>query len=67
VYGHVETLNGANNAAERAIGWCIKERHRAMRGYQHARSATDVLLLRPRARVGNHLGHSRDDLTLLVA
>ena len=28
-----ETLDGTNNACERAIGWWIKERYRTMRGY----------------------------------
>ncbi len=64
VHRHDETLDGANNAAERAIGWCIKGWYRAMHGYQRARSAIDVL--RPRAWVGNHLGRSRADLTPLV-
>jgi len=27
-----ETLDGTNNASERAIGWWIKERYRTMRG-----------------------------------
>ncbi len=27
-----ETLDGTNNACERAIGWWIKERYRSMRG-----------------------------------
>jgi len=27
-----ETLDGTNNACERAIGWWIKERYRTMRG-----------------------------------
>jgi hypothetical protein len=29
-----ETLDGTNNACERAIGWWIKERYRTMRGYK---------------------------------
>lgn len=29
-----ETLDGTNNACERAIGWWIKERYRSMRGYK---------------------------------
>ena len=29
-----ETLDGTNNACERAIGWWVKERYRSMRGYK---------------------------------
>src|SRR3989442_15673553 len=33
-----ETLDGTNNAWERAIGWWIKERYRTMRGDIRARA-----------------------------
>ena len=41
-----ETLDGTNNASERAIGWWIKERYRSMRGYkvpEHAVSISRLL------------------------
>jgi transposase-like protein len=41
-----ETLDGTNNASERAIGWWIKERYRTMRGYkvpEHAVSVSRLL------------------------
>lgn len=37
-----ETLDGTNNASERAIGWWIKERYRAMRGYKVPENAVRV-------------------------
>jgi hypothetical protein len=37
-----ETLDGTNNAAERAIGWWIKERYRTMRGYKVPQNAVNV-------------------------
>ncbi len=37
-----ETLDGTNNACERAIGWWIKERYRRMRGYKVPENAVRV-------------------------
>lgn len=37
-----ETLDGTNNASERAIGWWIKERYRTMRGYKVPENAVQV-------------------------
>jgi transposase-like protein len=37
-----ETLDGTNNACERAIGWWIKERYRTMRGYKVRENAVRV-------------------------
>jgi hypothetical protein len=37
-----ETLDGTNNASERAIGWWIKERYRSMRGYKVPANAVRV-------------------------
>ncbi len=37
-----ETLDGTNNASERAIGWWIKERYRSMRGYKVPEHAVGV-------------------------
>ena len=37
-----ETLDGTNNASERAIGWWIKERYRTMRGYKVPENAVRV-------------------------
>jgi hypothetical protein len=37
-----ETLDGTNNACERAIGWWIKERYRTMRGYKVPEHAVGV-------------------------
>lgn len=37
-----ETLDGTNNATERAIGWWIKERYRSMRGYKVPENAVGV-------------------------
>ncbi len=37
-----ETLDGTNNACERAIGWWIKERYRSMRGYKVSENAVRV-------------------------
>jgi len=37
-----ERLDGTNNAAERAIGWWVKERYRTMRGYKLPESVLNV-------------------------
>jgi transposase-like protein len=48
-----ETLDGTNNACERAIGWWIKERYRTMRGYKRPASVLSVSRLI--AAMGNAL------------
>jgi transposase-like protein len=48
-----ETLDGTNNACERAIGWWVKERYRTMRGYKRAASVLNVSRLI--AAMGNAL------------
>jgi hypothetical protein len=50
---HGETLDGTNNACERAIGWWVKERYRSMRGYKRPRSVLHVSRLI--AAMGNAL------------
>jgi hypothetical protein len=37
-----ETVDGTNNACERAIGWGVKERYRSMRGYKRPSSVLNV-------------------------
>lgn len=48
-----ETLDGTNNACERAIGWWVKERSRSMRGYKRPASVLHVSRLI--AAMGNAL------------
>lgn len=36
------SLDGTNNATERAIGWWVKERYRTMRGYKREQSVVNV-------------------------
>jgi transposase-like protein len=48
-----ETLDGTNNACERAIGWWVKERYRTMRGYKREQSVLNVSRLI--AAMGNAL------------
>jgi transposase-like protein len=48
-----ETLDGPNNACERAIGWWVKERYRSMRGYKRPLSVLHVSRLI--AAMGNAL------------
>jgi hypothetical protein len=48
-----ETLDGTNNACERAIGWWVKERYRSMRGYKRPVSVLHVSRLI--AAMGNAL------------
>jgi hypothetical protein len=50
---HGETLDGTNNACERAIGWWVKERYRSMRGYKRPTSVLHVSRLI--AAMGNAL------------
>ena len=58
-------MDGTNNGSERAIGWCIKERYRTMRGYKRRKSAVNVSRLL--AWCGNHLNCGGADLSLLFA
>jgi transposase-like protein len=58
-----ETLDGTNNASERAIGWWIKERYRSMRGYKVPENAVRVSRLL--AWCGNFLS-SEDGANLPV-
>lgn len=48
-----ETVDGTNNACERAIGWWVKERARTMRGYKRPQSILHVSRLI--AAMGNAL------------
>jgi transposase-like protein len=48
-----ETVDGTNNACERAIGWWVKERYRSMRGYKRPPSVIHVSRLI--AAMGNAL------------
>jgi len=61
---HGETIDGTNNASERAIGWWVKERYRTMRGYKRVKSAVNVSRLL--AWCGNHLDRGGADLSLLL-
>jgi len=60
-----ETVDGTNNADERAIGWWIKERYRTMRGYKRPDNAVHVSRLL--AWCGNHLDRGGANLTTLLA
>jgi hypothetical protein len=60
-----ETLDGTNNACERAIGWWVKERYRSMRGYKRPQSAVHVSRLL--AWCGNQLERGGADLACLLA
>ena len=60
-----EQIDGTNNAAERAIGWWIKERYRTMRGYKRETSAVNVSRLL--AWCGNHLQKGGAPLACLLA
>ncbi len=58
-----DDLDGTNNAAERLIGWWIKERYRTMRGYKREESIRNVVSLT--AQIGACPTYY--DMTLLVA
>jgi hypothetical protein len=60
-----ETLDGTNNACERAIGWWIKERYRSMRGYK--RPASVLTMSRLIAAMGNALDGPGFPLAEVVA
>jgi hypothetical protein len=60
-----ERLDGTNNACERAIGWWVKERYRAMRGYKRAASVLNVSRLI--AAMGNALDGPGFPLAAVIA
>ncbi len=62
---HGETVDGTNNAVERAIGWWVQERWRTMRGDKCRKSAANVSCLL--AWCGNHLGRGGADLASRLA
>jgi hypothetical protein len=60
-----ETLDGTNNACERAIGWWVKERSRSMRGYKRPASVLNVSRLI--AAMGNALAGPAYELAAVIA
>jgi hypothetical protein len=52
------TLDGTNNATERAIGWWIKERYRTMRTYKRRESVVNV------SNLISYLGANSGDVSL---
>lgn len=60
-----ETLDGTNNACERAIGWWVKERYRSMRGSKRPLSVLHVSRLI--ATIGNALDGSGFPLAQVIA
>jgi transposase-like protein len=60
-----ETLDGTNNACERAIGWWVKERYRSMRGYKRPASLLNVSRLI--AAMGNALDGPGFPLAAVIA
>lgn len=60
-----ETVDGTNNACERAIGWWVKERYRSMRGYKRPQSVLHVSRLI--AAMGNALAGSGFALAEVVS
>jgi hypothetical protein len=60
-----ETLDGTNNACERAIGWWVKERYRSMRGYKRPVSVLHVSRLI--AAMGNALDSPGFALAAVIA
>jgi hypothetical protein len=60
-----ETLDGTNNACERAIGWWVKERYRSMRGYKRPQSVLNVSRLI--AAMGNTLDGPGFALAAVIA
>jgi transposase-like protein len=60
-----ETLDGTNNACERAIGWWVKERYRSMRGYKRPLSVLQVSRLI--AAMGNTLNGPAFTLAEIIA
>jgi len=60
-----ETVDGTNNACERAIGWWVKERYRTMRGYKRKASVLNVSRLI--AAMGNALDGPGFALATVIA
>jgi transposase-like protein len=60
-----QTLDGTNNACERAIGWWVKERYRSMRGYKRPQSVLHVSRLI--AAMGNALAGAGFALAEVIA
>ena len=60
-----ETLDGTNNACERAIGWWVKERYRSMRGYKVPQNAERVSRLL--TWCGNFLYRGGAELEMLLS
>jgi hypothetical protein len=60
-----ETVDGTNNACERAIGWWVKERYRSMRGYKREQSVLHVSRLI--AAMGNALDGPGFALAAVIA
>lgn len=60
-----ETVDGTNNACERAIGWWVKERSRSMRGYKRPQSVLHVSRLI--AAMGNALNGPGFPLAEVIA
>lgn len=52
------TLDGTNNATERAIGWWVKERYRTMRTYKRRESVVNV------SNLISYLGANSGDVSL---
>ncbi|HUH98909.1 MAG TPA: hypothetical protein VLZ89_16230 [Anaerolineales bacterium] len=57
-------LDGTHHADERAIGWWVKERYRAMRGYKRVRSVLNIRRLI--AHCGNRLPAGLNPAPLLA-
>jgi len=57
-------VDGTNNACERAIGWWVKERYRAMRGDKRSQSVLNVSRLI--AAMGNALDGPGFVLTAVI-
>jgi hypothetical protein len=60
-----ETVDGTNNAGERAIGWWVKERYRPMRGSTRPESVLHVSRLI--AAMGNALDGPGFALAAVIA
>jgi hypothetical protein len=60
-----ETVDGTNNACERAIGWWVKERARSMRSYKRPQSVLHVSRLI--AAIGNALDGPGFPLAKVIA
>jgi hypothetical protein len=58
------SLDGTNNATERAIGWWVKERYRTMRGYKREQSVRNVSRLI--AWAGSQLNTGGANLAIVI-